>query len=208
MRIQNFIWDFDGMLFDTYPHTEAAFLEHCRRVGRTADPAEVHDLFKINLRAGFARYGLTDAEIRAFYEIENDISFPPQGKPYPWIPDLLRRITERGSANYLYTHRSGVALAYLDLYALTPLFAGFVTGDDGFPFKPAPDALNHIAARFGLPKDACLMLGDRDIDIGAGLNAGMHTLLYDDENRYPDGVGEEIRCETGDELSRAVLGLL
>lgn len=208
MRIKHFIWDFDGMLFDTYPHTEAAFLELCRRIGLQADPAEVHDLFKINLRTGFARYGLSEAEIRAFYAIENDLAFEPLGRPYPVIPRLLREISAGGGHNYLYTHRDRVALQYLEIFQLTPLFSGWITGEDGFPFKPAPDALNHMAARYGLKKENCLMLGDRDIDIGAGIAAGMHTLLYDDENRYPTGVGEDLRCETGEALVRTVRALL
>ena len=49
LRIKNFIWDFDGMLFDTYPHTVAAFCEQQRRHGFLRHEAEVYALFKINL---------------------------------------------------------------------------------------------------------------------------------------------------------------
>ena len=206
LRIQNFIWDFDGMLFDTYPHTEAAFCEVQRRRGFVRDPDEVHRLFKINLRADFTHYGLTDEEILEFYALENDLSFAPIGVPYPKIPGILQMIVERGGRNYLYTHRDRVALQYLDIYALTPLFADFVTGEDGFPFKPAPDALEHIIKKNGLAKNETLMLGDRDIDIFAGRNAGVYTLLYDDEGRYGD-LGETRRARTQDELFAEIIAL-
>lgn len=206
-HIKNFIWDFDGMLFDTYPHTEAAFCEVQRRRGILRDPEEVHRLFKINLRVAFEHYRLTEEEIREFYELENDLTFEPIGVPYPKIPEILRLIKDRGGRNYLYTHRDRVALQYFDIYGLTPLFSDAVTGEDGFPLKPAPDALEHIIKKNGLSKAETMMLGDRDIDIFAGQNAGIFTLLYDDEGRYGD-LGETRRAGTQDELYAAVTELL
>ncbi len=207
LRIKNFIWDFDGMLFDTYPHTVAAFCEQQRRHGFLRDESEVYALFKINLRVGFRHYGLTEEEIREFYDIENDLSFEPLGVPYPRIPEILRYVTANGGRNYLYTHRDRVALKYLELYGLTPLFSGFVTGEDGFPFKPSPDALEHIVKEHGLIKNETVMLGDRDIDIGAGQNAGVYTLLFDEDGRYGD-LGETRRAANEDALAQAVKELL
>lgn len=207
LRIKNFIWDFDGMLFDTYPHTVAAFCEQQRRHGFLRDEAEVYALFKINLRVGFRHYGLTEEEIGEFYEIENDLSFEPLGVPYPRIPEILLLIAENGGRNYLYTHRDRVALQYLEIYGLTPLFADAITGEDGFPFKPAPDALEYMIKKNCLNKNETVMLGDRDIDIGAGQNAGLHTLLFDEDGRYGD-LGETRRAANGDELLQAVKELL
>ena len=204
MNITEFIWDFDGMLFDTYPHTLAAFCEYCRRVNIAVDEAEAYDLLKVTLRHAFRHYGFTDADAEAFYEIENDLDFLPRGVPYPHIPALLQLITAHGGRNYLYTHRDKVALQYLEMYGLNGLFTDVVTGEDGFPLKPAPDALNALMERNGLKKDACLMLGDRDIDIGAGVNAGIRTLLYDDENRYPQSVSETWRCTDAGSLEAAI----
>lgn len=203
-KITNFIWDFDGMLFDTYPHTLAVFCEYCRRTGRAADPAEVYGLMKITLRHAFAHYGFTPADVAAFYEMENDLDFLPRGVPYPRIPEILRLIVSRGGKNYLYTHRDRVALQYLELYGLKDLFADFITGEDGFPWKPAPDALLSLMAKHALSPENCLMLGDRDIDVGAGVNAGMQTLLFDDEGRYAAPVGETYRCGTAAALEQTV----
>ena len=207
MKIRHFIWDFDGMLFDTYPHTVAAFCECCRRWGIPCDPAEVYALFRVNLRQGFLRYGLDEAQKAAFYEVENDLSFPPFAAPYPKIPEILRAVVRAGGKNYLYTHRDRMAWTYLEKEGLAPLFAGGVTGEDGFPLKPAPDALAHILAVYGIPESEAMMLGDRDIDILSGQNAGIYTLLYDDEGRYGP-LGEDLRAETQDELAQAVEAVL
>ncbi len=206
MSVRHFIWDFDGMLFDTYPHTVAVFCECCRRWGIPCDPAEVYALFRVNLRQGFLRYALSTEQVAAFYELENDLTFPPVAGPYRRIPEILRLIADAGGKNYLYTHRDGVAWIYLETSGLAPLFSGGVTGEDGFPYKPAPDALEHILGVYGIPKTDAVMLGDRDIDIYAGQNAGIRTLLYDDEHRYGP-LGETVRAQTQDELFTAVKAL-
>ena len=207
-RIRHFIWDFDGMLFDTYPHTLAAFLETCRRLGIAADKNEAYALMRINLRRAFAHYGFTPEDTAAFYALENDLSLLPRGVPYPRIPELLAFIKARGGENHLYTHRDSVAVEYLRLYGLQNLFSALITGEDGFPFKPAPDALNHLIAQRGLIKAECLMLGDRDIDVGAAVNAGIPALLFDTEGRYRTNVGETYRCESTEELERTVTKLI
>ena len=73
-----------------------------------------------------------------------------------------------------------MAVQYLDLYGLTPLFTDFVTREMDFPFKPHPAAVNYLLEKHRLDKDSCLMLGDRTIDCGSGLNAGIKALLFDE----------------------------
>lgn len=178
--ITEFIWDFDGMLFDTYPHTTAALCEYFRRHGRVIDENEAFDKLKISIREAFSYFSVTSEGEREFYEIEDDLDFLPRGVPYEGIPEILRYITENGGRNYLYTHRDKVAIQYLDLYGLTHLFTDFVTRELDFPFKPSPDAVNFIIEKHSLKKEQCLMLGDRTIDCGAGLNAGIKALLFDE----------------------------
>ena len=178
--ITEFIWDFDGMLFDTYPHTTAALCEYFRRHGKIIDEKEAFDKLKISIREAFRFFGLPEEDEKEFYEIEDDLDFLPRGVPYEGIEEILRFITENGGRNYLYTHRDRVAIQYLDLYGLTGLFTDFVTREMDFPFKPSPDAVNYLADKHKLDRECCLMLGDRTIDCGAGLNAGTKALLFDE----------------------------
>ena len=66
------------------------------------------------------------------------------------------------------------------------LFTDFVTSQHNFPNKPAPDALNYLCNKHGLKKEDCIMIGDRDIDLDSGKNAGMACALFDPEGYYPD----------------------
>ena len=52
--------------------------------------------------------------------------------------------------------------------------------------KNAPDALLVLVNRHSLELSRSVMIGDRDIDVLAGKNAGMDGILMDDENFYPD----------------------
>ena len=70
MAIKNYIWDFDGMLFDTYPHTLACFIETYRRHGIKIDGDEAYRLFKITMWDAFDSYGTDEATKREFYELE------------------------------------------------------------------------------------------------------------------------------------------
>lgn len=184
--MKHFIWDFDGMLFDTYPHTLAAFCETCRRYGVPFTEEEVFAHLKVTVWDALAFYGFTEEMTAAFYALENDLDFPPPGKPYPMIPQILEQIVNNGGKNYLYTHRDRVAVQYLERYGLWGLFADAVTRELGFPHKPAPDAIEYLARKHNLPKGDCLMLGDRLIDIGAGRSAGVRTCLFDEFGDLPE----------------------
>lgn len=186
MAIRNYIWDFDGMLFDTYPHTLACFIEIYRRHGQELDPDEAYRLFKVTMWDAFDFYKTDKQTQREFYELENDISFKPEGTPYPFIPETLRYIAENGGRNFLYTHRDLVALKYLEKYGLDGLFTELVTSETGFPFKPAPDAIEYLVGKYDLDKSECMMLGDRSIDVGSGANANIATCLFDEDNCLKD----------------------
>ncbi len=178
--ITEFIWDFDGMLFDTYPHTTAALCEYFRRHGKIIDKEEAFLKLKISIREAFRHFGLSESGEKEFYEIEDDLDFEPQGFPYEGIEEILRYIVAHGGRNYLFTHRDRVSIQYLDRHSLTPLFTDFVTREMDFPFKPAPDAVEYLINKHSLKRESCLMLGDRAIDCGSGLNAGISALLFDE----------------------------
>ena len=197
--MRHFIWDFDDMLFDTYPHTLAAFCEACRQFGVPFEESEAFAHLKVTIWDALKFYGFDETMTAAFYEIENDLDFLPRGKPYPMIPQILEHIVNNGGKNYLYTHRDKVAVRYLELYGVDGLFADAVTREHGFPLKPAPDAIEYLVKKNGLEKDDCLMLGDRLIDIGSGINAGVHTCLFDEFGDLPEAACDH-RVRTTEEL--------
>ena len=189
----HYIWDFDGTLFDSYPQIATAIRGAFRGLGCTVTYEEAYQLTKISvghaintLKERFA-LDLSEAELKdRFREFTKEDPSVGTFGPYEGIPELLKAIAARGGKNYLYTHRGLSALKYLETSFLAPLFADAITSVDGFAPKPAPDAVLHLIQKYSMDKSRVVMVGDRDIDILSGQNAGAAGCLFDPDHFYED----------------------
>ena len=210
MRYTHFFWDFDGMLFNTYPRMLRAFVRVLRECGIREPEEEVLRRIKVSVRAArdyyAQKYPIDPAYDMAAKYAEYETSQPIETMvPYEGIPEMLRRTKALGATHYLYTHRGRTAFQALTHWGMDGLFADSVTGEDPFPVKPAPDALNHLIEAHGVPRSHACMMGDRDIDIQAGHNAGIAGCLFDPEHFY-DGFRTEHRVHSVDQLERWMTG--
>ena len=64
--MKNYIWDFDGMLFDSYPHITSAFIKAMREFGTEPDYDEAKALLEITFAHCYEHYGVTDEQKEAF----------------------------------------------------------------------------------------------------------------------------------------------
>jgi len=106
--------------------------------------------------------------------------------PYEGAKRMLESVCEHGGRNYLYTHSGNITIDALKACGMDHLFVDFVTSDNGFKAKPAPDALLYLLDKHALNPATCVMVGDRDIDLLAGKNAGISGAMYDPDGFYPD----------------------
>ena len=187
MRYKHLFWDFDGTLYDSYPQILNALKQTLQSFSLPLPPDD--DLLretKVLVSHTLTVYGgqLPQEELmERFQSYHHAIaSFPL----YEGTAQCLKTLQANGVRHYLYTHRSLTARKQLEQDGLWPLFSDFVTSEDGFPLKPAPDALLALARRNGLDVSECAMIGDREIDVQSGYNAGMSGILFDPENFYPD----------------------
>ncbi len=190
-KYDNFIWDFDGTLFDSYPHTAAALTQALADNGKNIDVKEAEKLLRITVGTAVRHYGLTDEEYKQFYAYELTDNFEPVIKIYDGVEDALNRILKRGGKHFLFTHRDEKALVLLGKQGILGLFTEVITIENGFPYKPAPDAIEYLVKEHSLDKDKTVMIGDREIDIGSGINAGVHTLFFDEFSLSPETKADE-----------------
>ena len=184
-KYRHYIWDFDGTLFDSYPHITYTFCKLMAEAGRSVDPAEVDYMLRLSFADARKHFAMPDAVYEVFRMRQRE-DFDPPVVPYPEIEAVLKALQDAGADHYIYTHRDTKSLHYyLDKYDLGKYFAGMITADDAFPLKPAPDALNALMARYGLQREDCVMVGDREIDIGSGKAAGMAGCLFDERLLAP-----------------------
>jgi len=203
MKYQNLIWDFDGTLFDSYPHSEAVFSRYLAEIRGIAPPiSEIDALFKQTLTVAYLHYGLTDEEIREFQRREADVTAEPRVRPFPLAAEILRGVVARGGRNYLYTHRDRLSLRYLEEAGLLFLFSGVVTEEMGFPRKPEPHGVSYLLETYGLDKEQTVMIGDREIDVLSGQNAGVDGCLVTDMAEVRKKSGAEWIAEDLDAVGR------
>ena len=212
LPFDHYIWDFDGTLFDSYPQIASAVRDAFGDLGCPVTYEEAYALTKVSvgyalqtLKERFA-LDLTEEELktrfREFAQADPCVGSP---RPYAGIPDLLKNIVQRGGKHYIYTHRGLSALKYLEAYSLQNMFADAITGADGFAPKPAPDAVLALISRHNMKKGRVVMVGDRDIDIQAGQNAGAAGCFFDPDHFYGD-YPIELMAHSVEELKALLLG--
>ena len=181
--LKNYIWDFDGMLFDSYPHITTAFEKMMNDCGIAIDYAETKRMLEISFATAYDYYQTTDEQKELFGKYEHDFEMEPLAVPFQNTAETLRKVCEKGGRNFLYTHRGVSAFYYLKKYGVYDLFSDFVTSENGFTMKPAPDAVSHIVTKHNLIKDETVMIGDRVIDVMSGKNAGTKRCLFTREEK-------------------------
>lgn len=184
MRFKHFIWDFDGCLCDSYPHTAQVFYDAMTAPdidhgGRTEAPVWDELFRRLQVTWVYAReqYGVTEDENRYVHAHESDFTYEPVPVMFPGIPEVLADIKAAGGHNYLYTLRESTAIRKLEAEGLAHLFTDFVVRENGFPGKPAPDAVLYLLEKHGLDPAETVMIGDRDLDGQSGINAGASGCL-------------------------------
>ena len=188
MLFKHWFWDFDGTLYDTYPLVVEDFAKALQDAGLFADIQGLLAQVKTTLYGAALTHAKGDEKLADWlldrYQFYAGARTNEELRPYPLAGDMLKAVTENGGFNYLYTHRDMSAVAALTNDHLWQYFSGRVTKEDGFPYKPKPDALNHLLGLHRLDKAQCCMVGDRDIDLDAAKNAGIAPVLFDPDGFY------------------------
>ena len=154
MYYHHLIWDFDGTLFDSYPHIHAAYTKALADFGYSVDGDTLMARLKINFTEAHKyveeSLGIPTADIRArFSQYEHDIDFVPRAELYPGMKELLTDTHRAGVKHYLCTHRNNLALTYMERAGILDLFSGWVTSDDKahFALKPSPVSILYLLDR-------------------------------------------------------------
>lgn len=193
MKYKNYIFDFDGTLYNTYVHEIKVMGEVLARHGldKTIDLEEMYRWMRVGY-GNITRFDGVDEEIYNEFRREGlrigAEEHEPKILPFPDCRDLLSAIVNNGGKCYIYTHRDKTTLTwYLTEYGMIDYFSDMVTSDENFPMKPAPDGLIALCERNGLDPAQSIMVGDRIIDGASGRAAGMSGALVNYPPHLPDG---------------------
>ena len=181
--VQAILFDLDGLMVDSEPHSLASWQAVMARRGVTLEPSVLDGILGQRLidtaRLFVERYNLSDApeqlgREKGSYQIAH---LNGQVKPMPGLSVLLDDVKHRGVRTAV---ASSGARAYvqavLDEIHLQHQFETLVTAEDVTHGKPAPDVFLLAARAVDVPPELCLVLEDAPSGIQAAKAAGMRCI--------------------------------
>ena len=184
---EHLIYDFDGTLSDTYPVATKALLDLLRERGLEEEYDTAYAKLKISFRHAVRSYSQFDYDelYPTFVARAKEYSLRVQ-QPFAETKEILAAAVKAGKKNYIYTHSGPEVLEILEKWGIAQYVTYVLDKSHPFPSKPDPTALKFLCDKFSIDPANVLMIGDRDIDIEVGHNAGMKAVLFDPEGFYAD----------------------
>ena len=183
-KFDNLFFDFDGTLCESEGDLKATWRETFTELG----------LDIARFEAGYRTGPPTEANARSFFPEADDAfiadlckhyrakyytSDYPLTVPYGGVDALLRRLKESGKRIFMATNKNEVPLLrILDKFGWKALFDAVLCRDMLPPGEPDKAYLIRECLRErGLDPERSAMVGDTELDIRAGHNAGIAAIL-------------------------------
>ena len=187
MKIKNFVWDFDGTLADTYPHTATAFVNTMAEYGIKADYDKDIAIMRQSLSSIKSVYDITDEQYNHFVDNAHDLWFDPKPTLYEGVEKVLERIVLAGGKNFMYTNRNDTSIKYLEHFGILKFFTECIYCTcSSYASKPSGEPIEYLINKYSLDKDCTAMVGDRELDILCGKKAGCKGILFDEFKIYKE----------------------
>jgi HAD superfamily hydrolase (TIGR01509 family) len=187
--IEAILFDLDGLMFDSEPHSLASWEAVLRERGVTLDQLTIDSILGRRIdataRTLIDKYHLpvTVQELgdaKTEYQIAH---LAGNVKPMPGLIELLDEIDRRGLKKAVAS--SGIRRyveAVLRVNGLLDRFSVIITGDQVAHGKPAPDVFLAAARALNVEPPHCLVLEDAPAGVQAAKAAGMTCIAVPDHS--------------------------
>lgn len=189
MIIQAVLFDLDGLMFDSEPHSLASWEAVLIERGVQLDQLTIDSILGLRIdataRTLIDKYHLPDtvpglADAKTEYQIAHlDGNVPPM----PGLIELIDEIDRRGLKKAIAS--SGIRRyveAVLRANGLLDRFSVIITGDQVAHGKPAPDVFLAAARALNVEPQHCLVLEDAPAGVQAAKAAGMTCIAVPDHS--------------------------
>lgn len=178
----SFIWDLDGTLIDSYGMMVESLHTMISEHKISIEPFEIRQIILRGTVGDFFRkieneYGIPAEEQQIRYK-EICANLWTEIVPMNGSIETLKKLTEKGARNFIFTHRDNLTFDILKNINMDGYFEEIVTCERGFGWKPSPNGVNYIVDTYGLSRDKTFYVGDRNLDIECGFNAGIGTIFF------------------------------
>ena len=135
------------------------------------------------LRTVAATYDVDLEMLANRFRTAYDASEPALQPPFPFAREVCAHLADRGGSNFIVTHRGRASLErLLGANGLLGPFRDEITADDPYPRKPDPASILALLLRYRLDPCRCMLVGDRDLDLEAGIRAGIRTCFFGEDS--------------------------
>lgn len=180
------IFDLDGTLLDTIADLGTACNYALKQCGHP-----VHRIEEYNLMVGNGIYNLFLRALPEEYHTESEAMrmkefFIPYydahkcdlTRPYKGMPEVLKRLSENGIALAVASNKYQDGTEKLVRHFFGDgTFKAILGQREGFPIKPDPAIVYQAMEEVGVSeKSDVIYLGDSDVDMKTGANAGVETI--------------------------------
>jgi len=175
---RHYIWDLGGTLIDNYEASACAFVHALAEFKLRAKHDDVYNALRISTDQAVADFA---PNTPGFLQRYRELEAPHLDDPllFPGAIQVLDAVIAGGGDNFLVSHRDNQVLEILAKAGIADKFTEVVTKDNGFARKPEPDAFNYLIDKYYLDRAETVTIGDRPIDIEAGVVAGIATVYFD-----------------------------
>lgn len=162
-----FIWDLDGTLLDSYDIIVSSLQETYKEFGIDTNK---DDILEHSIKYSVSSYiqsmeqktGIPFEKAKERYsEISGKKKLNIQLIPH--AEEILECLSQKGSQNFVFTNRGKTTEDVLKNLGIFEFFAEIITSQDGFPRKPAPDAINYLMDKYHLDPSFTYYVGGTEL---------------------------------------------
>jgi HAD superfamily hydrolase (TIGR01549 family) len=199
MVINHICFDLDGTLVNSFPtiyKCTLRTLEHFN-IEDTLEEKEFHGMIGYHFLDIFNKLKIKVTDVESFINTYKTFYFDyiEDSVLYPAVEDVLKILKEKGiKISLLTTKGQDQAEMLLEHFRLINYFDAVYGRRPGLSIKPDPEPLLKICSQLNVEPAASIMVGDSDLDIRCGRNAGTKTCAVTFgyrtaevlKNEYPD----------------------
>lgn len=194
-KYRGFIFDQDGLLFDTEIVYQRAWIEAGRRLGFTIDPAFPKRFCGRGRReiAAFVREEFPSIDVETYLRTGEELAWSRQLASVPVPKRGLMEMLVFCRANGIRTAVASSSPRHVVEHNLTAAgiidsFDAITTGDEVEHSKPAPDIFLLAASRIGIEPELCCVFEDAFSGVRGAVAAGMGAVLIPDQVEPTDEI--------------------
>ena len=135
-------WDFDGTLFDTYPHIASIIMETMKtEYNLDMNSKNLDKWYRISLDYCFdkisSKFNINKKDLRNQFSKRYMTNIESKQLPFPGAKEVIEYIHDSGGKNFIVTHRGSTSLSrLLKYYKFEHFFEKILTNEDNFPKNP------------------------------------------------------------------------